>query len=103
MEFVYRCVSEPLWLLLYKENLDAVDARIKEMQQENKGLIQKAVDAIVGVIKTIIELTQLLLQVLQRVASAIGNILKEPIGFLSNLFNALQQSSSILLRTSAST
>ncbi|MEH1969380.1 eCIS core domain-containing protein [Nostoc sp.] len=75
----------------YKENLDAVDARIKEMQEENKGLIQKAVEFIVGVIKTIIELAKLLLEVLARVASVIGSILKDPIGFLSNLFNALKQ------------
>ena len=75
----------------YKENLDAIDARIKEMQEENKGLIQKAVEFIVGVVKTIIELAKLLFQVLMRVASSIGNILKDPIGFLSNLFSALKQ------------
>ncbi|MEH2156551.1 eCIS core domain-containing protein [Nostoc sp.] len=75
----------------YKENLDAIDARIKEMQEENKGLIQKAIAFIVGVIKTIIELAKMLLEVLARVASVIGSILKDPIGFLSNLFNALKQ------------
>ncbi|MBD2358718.1 DUF4157 domain-containing protein [Tolypothrix sp. FACHB-123] len=74
----------------YKENLDAIDTRIKEMQEENKGLIQKAIDFIVGVIKTIIELAKMLLEVLARVASVIGGILKDPIGFLSNLFNALK-------------
>jgi hypothetical protein len=75
----------------YKENLDAIDARIKELQEANKGLIQKAIDFIVGVITTIIELGKLLLQVLARVAASIGKILLDPIGFLSNLFNALKQ------------
>jgi len=75
----------------YKENLDAIDARIKELQEANKGLIQKAIDFIAGVITTIIELGKLLLQVLARVAASIGKILMDPIGFLSNLFNALKQ------------
>lgn len=75
----------------YKENLDAIDARIKEMQEENKGLIIKAIEFIVGVIKTIIELAKMLFQVLMRIASVIGDILKDPIGFLSNVFNALKQ------------
>ncbi|BAY40198.1 hypothetical protein NIES2111_45810 [Nostoc sp. NIES-2111] len=75
----------------YKENLDAVDARIEEMKEANKGLVQKALDFIVGVIKTIIELTKLLLQVLARIASVVGQILKDPIGFLGNLVQAVKQ------------
>ncbi|MEH2194478.1 MAG: DUF4157 domain-containing protein [Nostoc sp.] len=75
----------------YKENLEAVDARIEEMKEANKGFIQKAFDFIVGVIKTIIELTKMLLEVLARVAGVIGQILKNPIGFLSNLIQALKQ------------
>ncbi|MDZ8257456.1 eCIS core domain-containing protein [Nostoc sp. ChiQUE01b] len=75
----------------YKENLDAVDARIEEMKAANKGFIQKAFDFIVGVIKTIIELTKMLLQVLARVAGVVGQILKDPIGFLGNLIQAVKQ------------
>ncbi|MEH2354725.1 eCIS core domain-containing protein [Nostoc sp.] len=75
----------------YQENLEAVDARIEEMKAANKGLIQKAFDFIVGVIKTIIELTKMLLQVLARVAGVVGQILKDPIGFLTNLIQALKQ------------
>ena len=75
----------------YKENLDVIDTRIKEMQEENKGLIQKAVDAIVDVIRTIIELTKLLLEVLARAARAIPTILRDPIGFIRNLVDALKQ------------
>ncbi|MEH2133993.1 MAG: DUF4157 domain-containing protein [Nostoc sp.] len=75
----------------YKENLDAVDARIEEMKAANKGFIQKAFDFIVGVIKTIIELTKMLLEVLARVAGVVGQILKNPIGFLTNLIQAVKQ------------
>ena len=75
----------------YKENLEAVDARIEEMKAANKGFIQKAFDFIVGVIKTIIELTKMLLEVLARVAGVVGQILKNPIGFLTNLIQALKQ------------
>ncbi len=75
----------------YKENLEAVDARIEEMKAANKGFIQKAFDFIVGVIKTIIELTKMLLEVLARVAGVVGQILKDPIGFLGNLIQAVKQ------------
>ncbi|MBR8835448.1 MAG: DUF4157 domain-containing protein [Stigonema ocellatum SAG 48.90 = DSM 106950] len=75
----------------YQENLKAVDDRIEEMKAENRGLIQKAFDFIVGVIKTIIELTKMLLEVLARVAGVVGQILKDPIGFLSNLIQAVKQ------------
>ncbi len=75
----------------YQENLEAVDARIEEMKAANKGFIQKAFDFIVGVIKTIIELTKMLLEVLARVAGVIGQILQDPIGFLTNLIQAVKQ------------
>ncbi|MBD2356004.1 hypothetical protein H6G41_15465 [Tolypothrix sp. FACHB-123] len=75
----------------YKENLEAVDARIEEMKAANRGLIQKAFDFVVGVIKTIIELTKMLLEVLARVAGVVGQILKDPIGFLGNLIQAVKQ------------
>ena len=75
----------------YQENLEAVDARIDEMKAANQGLVQKAFDAIVGVIKTIIELTKMLMEVLARVAGVVGQILKDPIGFLGNLIQALKQ------------
>ncbi|HEY9802999.1 MAG TPA: DUF4157 domain-containing protein, partial [Leptolyngbyaceae cyanobacterium] len=75
----------------YQENLDAVDARIEEMKAANQGLVQKALNFIVGVIKTIIELTKMLLEVLARVAGVVGQILKDPIGFLGNLIQAVKQ------------
>ncbi|BAY64740.1 hypothetical protein NIES22_48400 [Calothrix brevissima NIES-22] len=75
----------------YKENLDAVDARIEELKAANSGLIEKAFNAVVGVIKTIIELAQMLMGVLARVAGVVGEILKDPIGFLGNLIQAVKQ------------
>ena len=75
----------------YQENLQAVDARIDEMKAANKGLIEKALDFVVGVVKTIIELTKMLIEVLARAASVVGQIIKDPIGFLSNFVSAVKQ------------
>ena len=66
----------------YVESRDDLDSRIKELQEANKGLVSKAIDAIVGVLKTIYELTKLLLRVLLKAASAIGDIVAHPIRFL---------------------
>jgi|GEM_PF-706933 len=69
----------------YKENLAAVDARITELKEANKGLISKAKDAIVGVVKTILELKNMLLNILAKAISVIDKIITDPIGFLKNL------------------
>ncbi|MDX2678035.1 phage tail protein [Streptomyces sp. NY05-11A] len=73
----------------YTQALNAVDDEIKKLQEENKGLIAKAKDAVVGVIQTIIELKNMLLGVLAKAATAVMNIIKDPIGFLRNLVNAV--------------
>ncbi|MGY3340747.1 hypothetical protein ACVW0K_006846 [Streptomyces filamentosus] len=73
----------------YTAALNAVDEEIKKLQEANKGLIDKAKDAIVGVIKTINELKNLLLGILAKAASAIMKIIKDPIGFLGNLVKAV--------------
>ncbi|MFT2016863.1 phage tail protein [Streptomyces sp. 796.1] len=73
----------------YTEALNKVDEEIKKLQDENKGLIAKAKDAIVGAIKTILELKNLLMGILAKAASAIGKIIKDPIGFLGNLVKAV--------------
>ncbi|MFF3334454.1 hypothetical protein ACFYWX_33725 [Streptomyces sp. NPDC002888] len=73
----------------YTQALNAVDDEIKKLQEENKGLIAKAKDAVVGVIQTIIELKNMLLGVLARAAAAVMNIIKDPIGFLRNLVTAV--------------
>jgi hypothetical protein len=74
----------------YVEARDDLDSRIKELQEANKGLVSKAIDAVVGVIKTIYELTKLLLRVLLKAASAIGDIVAHPIRFLESLVGAVK-------------
>ncbi len=75
----------------YNDNLQQLDSRIGEMKEENKGLVQKAVDFVVGVAKTIAELAKMLLQALARAASVIPKILADPIGFVNNLVQAVKQ------------
>ena len=74
----------------YNENLQAVDARIDELKAANQGLVQKALNAVVGVVKTILKLKEMLLGVLARAADVIGKIIKDPIGFLGNLVSAVK-------------
>ena len=69
----------------YVANLKAIDERINEMKAENRGLIDKAKDALLGVIETIINLKNMLLGVLARAAAVIGKIIRHPIDFLGNL------------------
>lgn len=75
----------------YQENLQALDARIEALKAANRGLVDRALDAIGGVINTIIELKNMLLNVLARVAEVVNQILKDPIGFLGNLLSAIKQ------------
>jgi len=73
----------------YNEALKSVDAEIEAEKEKNKGLIAKAVDAVKGVIDTILKLKDLLLGVLAKAAQAVMAILKDPIGFLGNLVSAV--------------
>lgn len=73
----------------YVESRDALDARIEELQAANKGLVAAALDAVVGVIKTILALGEMLLRVLAKAAEVVGDIISDPIGFLSNLVDGV--------------
>ncbi|MFH8472086.1 hypothetical protein [Streptomyces sp. NPDC018000] len=73
----------------YTAALNKVDEEIKKLQEANQGLVQKAKDLIVGTVKTINELKNLLLGILAKAASAIMKIIKDPIGFLGNLVRAV--------------
>ena len=75
----------------YQENLQAVDSRIEEMQQKNRGLIDKAKDAIQGTWETIKNLKEMLTGVLKSAGEVVGKILKDPIGFLGNLISGVKQ------------
>ena len=69
----------------YTEARKGLDEQIKALQEENKGLWDKAKDAIGGVIQTIRQLAAMLMDTLARAPSAVGKIIKDPIGFLGNL------------------
>ncbi|MBN1174357.1 MAG: hypothetical protein JXA67_19465 [Micromonosporaceae bacterium] len=73
----------------YTEALAKVDEDIAAEKEKNKGLVAKAMDAVGGVIKTILELKAMLLGMLAKAASAVMAILKDPIGFLGNLVSAV--------------
>ncbi|WP_213450314.1 hypothetical protein [Rhizomonospora bruguierae] len=73
----------------YGEALKDVDAEISAEQEKNRGLVARAMDAVGGVVKTILELKDLLLGALAKAASAVLAILKDPIGFLGHLVSAL--------------
>ncbi|MFD2467683.1 tetrahydrofolate dehydrogenase/cyclohydrolase catalytic domain-containing protein [Amycolatopsis silviterrae] len=73
----------------YTDALKAVDSEIAEEKEKNKGLVDKAVDAVKGVVQTILELGRLLLSVLLKAASVVPLILANPIGFLGNLVTAV--------------
>jgi hypothetical protein len=74
----------------YVEARNAVDERIKSLQEENKGLWDKAKDMVGEVIATIKKLKDMLLNVLAKAAGVIGKIIKKPIEFLGNLVNAVK-------------
>jgi hypothetical protein len=74
----------------YRENVTQLDARIEELKAEHRGLLSKAFDAVVGVIKTILELKNMLLNVLARVGEVVGQIIADPIGFLGNLVSGIR-------------
>lgn len=75
----------------YVESLQAVDARIEEMKAANRGLVDRALDAIKGVIQTIIQIKNVLTNILRSAVSVIQAIIADPIGFLRNLLSGIGQ------------
>lgn len=75
----------------YKESLEAVDARIEEMKAANRGLIDKAIDAVKGVIETIKKLKEMIQNLMSAIASVISVIIADPIGFMKDLFSGIGQ------------
>ncbi len=73
----------------YVDAQTALDSRIDELKAENRGLIDKAIDATIGVAKMIYNLGKMLLRVLIKAAEAIGDIVAHPIRFLDNLIDAV--------------
>ena len=69
----------------YTESRKGLDERIEAMQAENRGLVDKAIGAIKGVINTIRELAAMLRGALARASGVIGKIIEAPGKFLDNL------------------
>ncbi|MDA0140715.1 phage tail protein, partial [Solirubrobacter deserti] len=74
----------------YVESRDALDARIDEMKAANRGLVDKAMEAVAGVVKTILQLKNMLMGVLAKAADVIGDIIADPIGFLGKLVDGVK-------------
>ena len=75
----------------YQEHLQAVDASIQAKKDANKSLWDMAGDLIGGVIKTIMQLKEMLLGVLARAGAVVKQIIMDPIGFLGNLVSGVKQ------------
>lgn len=73
----------------YMEGLNAVDARIEEMKAANRGLIDKALGFINGIIETIKKLRDLIASLLAEIQNAMDVIMEDPIGFVSTLFDGV--------------
>jgi hypothetical protein len=69
----------------YKEAFDKADEALKQIQDENKGLVQKFVEKLAEVIKALMEFKAKLLAIIKKGQDAIGLILDDPIGFLGNM------------------
>ncbi|MEJ8840795.1 DUF4157 domain-containing protein [Lacibacter sp. H375] len=74
----------------YVKNVEKLQETFDKIKSEKQGWLSKAVDAIAGVIKAILRLKDMLLETLAKVAHVIGKIIKDPIGFLSNLIAAVK-------------
>jgi hypothetical protein len=75
----------------YSENIASIDARIKELKEQNKGLVGKVMNAMTGIFAFIIEMKNTLMNLLAKVAEVIGAIIMDPIGFFSNMIAGVGQ------------
>lgn len=76
----------------YKENVGSLREKFDEIKDKvSAGWIGAAFNALAGVIKTILKIKDLLLNLLSAAVSAIGAIISDPIGFLSNLIQGVKQ------------
>jgi DNA/RNA non-specific endonuclease len=75
----------------FKAAAATLDKKFEELKEANKSWLDKAFDAVVGVIKAILEIKDALVNLLSAVAEAIDAIISDPIGFLSNLLDGVAQ------------
>jgi hypothetical protein len=74
----------------YQESREKLDERIKELQAENKGLVNAFIDKIKEIIKILREFKERVMGLLRKAADVIRQIIKDPIGFLKNLLAAVK-------------
>ena len=75
----------------YEAAKQKADERLNEMKQADRGLVDRFLDFVGEVIRILREFKNKLLAMLAEAASAIGDIIKDPIGFLGNLISAIKQ------------
>jgi hypothetical protein len=73
----------------YTEAVQEIDEQIAEAKEKNRSLSEIANDKVGGALKAIDELRKMLMGVLRKAVTAISAIIKDPIGFLKNLVNAV--------------
>ncbi len=73
----------------YNESVKDVDERILEMKEANRGLYDKAKDALDGVFETIRKLKEAIENLMGAIRSVIPVILADPIAFMGKLFDGI--------------
>jgi hypothetical protein len=73
----------------YRASYQRMEAMEEKLREENKSLWRRVYDATVGLIEKIIAFKDMLLGILGRAASVIGDIIKHPIRFLGHLIDAV--------------
>jgi len=74
----------------YKDAFDKADEALKQMQDENKGLIQQFAEKLGEVVTALLEFKAKLLGLIKKGQETIQLILDDPIGFLGNLIAAVK-------------
>ena len=75
----------------YVEARNKLDERIKELQAENGGLVDRFIDKLKDVIQILRNFKARISSLLRKSADVIRQIVKDPIGFLRNLVAAVKQ------------
>lgn len=75
----------------YVEARNRIDEEIKAEQESNKGLVDKAKDAVAGAVDAILKLKALFMGLLAKAAGALSKILDDPVTFIGNFMSAVKQ------------
>jgi len=75
----------------YTDARQKADEKLAEMRQSDRGLVARFRDALAEVIRILREFRERISAMLAEASDAIGLIIKDPIGFLGNLVDAVRQ------------